>query len=336
MKLLLLCALAAAPPQALGETRAVWVKRHDYRSEKDIRTIVANAAGLGFNVILFQVRGRADAYYRSELEPWGRYLGGKDPGFDPLEVACAEAKARGVALHAWVNVLTAWSGRTPPRDPAHPCVKHPEWILKDARGEPQAWNDSYVFFDARVPAVRGHVTKVMRDIVTRYPVAGLHLDYVRYPKGSWGREMELRAAVTATVRTIGDGVAEARPGAKLTAAIFPTAASRVLVRQEAELWVKEGLIEAVYPMLYNTNDAEHRKEMEEGYARFGDACLPGIGMYLHRTAAQTARQVGMCRGGFALYGYSSLYATKAVPGEYETERLRGDRRAVLKRLLGGD
>ena len=95
----ILAALLAIPAAAMGapatatdEVRAIWITRFEYQTEADVKTILANCASLGFNTILFQVRGQADAYYRSSIEPWAERLGGRDPGFDPLEVACRESK----------------------------------------------------------------------------------------------------------------------------------------------------------------------------------------------------------------------------------------------------
>ena len=55
--------LAGAAPNggaSEAEVRAIWVTRFEYRTEREVRTIVANSAALGFNTILFQVRGQAD------------------------------------------------------------------------------------------------------------------------------------------------------------------------------------------------------------------------------------------------------------------------------------
>lgn len=45
---------------------------------------------IGINAVIFQVRPTADAFYRSELEPWSKYLTGKqgvapEPLWDPLQ-----------------------------------------------------------------------------------------------------------------------------------------------------------------------------------------------------------------------------------------------------------
>src|SRR5678816_2599221 len=61
---------SAAPAAGSDDIRAIWVTRFEYQTEADVKAIVANCAALGFNTILFQVRGQADAYYRSSIEPW--------------------------------------------------------------------------------------------------------------------------------------------------------------------------------------------------------------------------------------------------------------------------
>jgi uncharacterized lipoprotein YddW (UPF0748 family) len=318
MKAAVLAALLALPDR--GEVRAVWVTRHEYRTEADVRSVISNCASLGFNTIFLQVRGQADAHYRSRLEPWGAGIGGADPGFDPLDVACREARRRGIALHAWMNVMPAWSGRAaPPRD--HVAARKPSWLLGGRGG------DGYVFVDPRLAAVRAHLAAVARDIVSRYAVDGLHLDYLRFPEGEAGGEAPARrAAVTETLRGIGRAARDASPGVALTAAVFATARGRREVSQDAEEWVREGWVDRVFPMTYNADDGEHRRELEEAYAAFGrEACVPGIGVYKHATAEQTVRQVRMSRSGFALFSYSSLFAP--------ADRMARARREALRRAL---
>ena len=78
------------------EFRGLWVTRFEWTgfghtaTISDLDTIVDHAAAAHFNALLFQVRGTADAYYSSTLEPWAARLTGSttktlgtDPGFDP-------------------------------------------------------------------------------------------------------------------------------------------------------------------------------------------------------------------------------------------------------------
>jgi uncharacterized lipoprotein YddW (UPF0748 family) len=373
----------AGSPATSDDVRAIWVTRFEYQSDAEIRTILRNCADLGFNTVLFQVRGQADAYYASKIEPWSDRLGGKDPGFDPLEVACREAHRLGLALHAWVNTMPAWRGKTPPADRAHVCLRHPEWIVVGRDGRRQPFNDHYVCLNPCLPAVRDYVTSVMRDLVTRYPVDGLHLDYIRFIEGDWSYDEKTlslfgflsggspaekpeawtafrRAAVTEVVRSIREAVKAARPGALVSAAIFPTAESRGKVLQDAEGWVKAGLVDWVFPMTYSDSDVAFRSEIEEGYALFrrggvfsssgspvrmkngrpvdtassaGAICFPGIGIFKHKTAEQTVRQMETCRAGFALFSYSSLYVSPDDTRK-ESEKLCKARRDAVKRFLG--
>ena len=63
---------------------------------------------IGINAVIFQVRPTADAFYRSELEPWSKYLTGKqgvapEPLWDPLQYMIEQCHARNMELHAWLN-----------------------------------------------------------------------------------------------------------------------------------------------------------------------------------------------------------------------------------------
>lgn len=367
-------AMGAPAPSAADEVRAIWVTRFEYQTEADVRTILSNCAALGFNTILFQVRGQADAYYRSSIEPWAERLGGRDPGFDPLAVACREAKRLGLALHAWVNVMPAWRGKTPPADPSHICHTRPDWIVVGRDGRRQTFNDHYVCLNPCLPEVRDYIVSVLRDLAERYPIDGLHLDYVRFIEGEWSYDAKTLAlfggspdaqpeawntfrknAVTELVKQTRQMLREMRPNAVFSAAVFPSARSRERVLQDAEGWVRRGLVDWVFPMTYEDSDAGFRDVIDEGYALFrpaatstakgrsllakpGEAagartvCLPGVGAYKHKTAEQTVRQLSMCRAGFALFSYSSLYVSPDETRK-ESDKLCRARREAVRKLL---
>ena len=354
---LVVAASASAAPGGASEVRALWVTRFEYRSEAEVRAILRNSAALGFNTILFQVRGQADAYYRSSIEPWADRLGGRDPGFDPLDVACREAKRLGIALHAWVNVMPAWRGKTPPADRDHVSLKRPDWIVADRQGRRQPFNDHYVCLNPCLPEVREYIVSVIRDIAARYPVDGVHLDYVRFIEGDWSYDKKTlalfraktgvfpsrdpeawdefrRDAVTETVRMIRQAVKAERPGALLSAAVFATAKGRRERFQDAELWARQGLVDWVMPMTYEDGEGAFESLVSDAERAFrGAAVLPGVGAYKHETAEQTVRQLRAARGGFALFSYSSLFVS---PDEArrENEALCRARREAVRGFLG--
>ena len=163
--------------------KAIWVTRFDYVTKADIDAILSNVTDAGFNTVMWQVRGNATALYDSPFEPWAEQLGGVDPGFDPLAYAVEGARARGLSLHAWVNLMPAWWGLAPPTDPAQLYNVRPEWMWYDQFGGRQALSDKfYVSLNPCLPEVRAYLTHVIVDIATRYNVEGIHLDYARLPK----------------------------------------------------------------------------------------------------------------------------------------------------------
>lgn len=188
---------AAAAQQTSPEVRALWVTRWDYRSSEDVRAIMDNCAALNFNTVLFQVRGNATAFYRSEIEPWAWELTGqdasatgRDPGWDPLALAVEEAHARGLELHAYMNVFPAWRSQDfPPRDSGQLWWTHPEWFMVDAAGNRMVprdhrftrFPDWYAFISPGIPEVQDYLGAVFEEVARKYAVDGIHFDYIRYP-----------------------------------------------------------------------------------------------------------------------------------------------------------
>jgi uncharacterized lipoprotein YddW (UPF0748 family) len=258
--------------------RAIWVTRWDYRSARDIAVIMENCRRAGFNTVLFQVRGNGTAFYRSKVEPWADELGGRDPGFDPLAVACREAHRRGLAIHAWVNVAPGWRGKAPPQNRRQLYHARAEWFWRDESGrrEPLGW---YSNLNLCWPEVRAYLAAVMHEIVARYPVEGLHMDYIRFPN-EWNAAYPAGARVPdyprdprtlglfrqashrtpdqapaqwdawrtqqvdETVREISRAVRKARPGVALTAAVGadPAVAKKKRRRVPDELRGGSGVI----------------------------------------------------------------------------------------------
>jgi uncharacterized lipoprotein YddW (UPF0748 family) len=185
-----------APPVP-KEIRALWVNRWQFSSATDVIEIVGAAADAGFTAVYFQVRGRFDALYPSTLEPWAKELTGtlgKDPGWDPLGTALDEAHARGLELHAWMNVFSLWSGSTAPASVGvkHPLEVHPEWVMVDADGTPMPLGSpEYQWASPGIAAVRAWNTAVAEEIVAKYPALdGLHLDRIRYPGADYSYDTE--------------------------------------------------------------------------------------------------------------------------------------------------
>jgi len=129
----------------------------------------------GINVVLFQVRPEADAWYASSLEPWSRYITGiqgKDPGWDPLAFMVEECHKRNIDIHAWLNPYRVRTSPSKTLAPNHIYFRHPEWFINYGQ---------YIWFDPGNPECRQFIKDVVRDIVKRYDIDAIHMDDYFYP-----------------------------------------------------------------------------------------------------------------------------------------------------------
>ena len=143
-----------------------------------ITEMVRKLDNAGINAVIFQIRPEADAFYKSDLEPWSRFLTGKqgkapdDPTFDPLEFIIEECHKRGMELHAWMNPYRVQSNINSELAPNHMYWKQPERFLQYG---------NQLYFDPGLPENRGFISEVVRDIVSRYDVDAIHMDDYFYP-----------------------------------------------------------------------------------------------------------------------------------------------------------
>ncbi len=184
------------PPQIPREFRAAWVAtvaNIDWPSKKGLSTadqkaemlrILDTAVALKLNAIVFQVRPACDAIYDSKLEPWTEYLTGEqgrapNPYYDPLEFAVEEAHKRGLELHCWFNPYRASLQSQSPLSKTHIGKTHPEIVRQYSH---------FLWLDPGEPLVQKHSLAVIRDVVKRYDIDGVHIDDYFYPYPEGGQD----------------------------------------------------------------------------------------------------------------------------------------------------
>ena len=358
-----------------SEVRALWVQRASLASPAQIIAAVDMARNGGFNTLIVQVRGRGDAYYNSRHEPRPPLLARQPASFDPLELMLERAHRAGLKVHAWVNVNLV-SDAQPPAARKHIVYLHPEWLMvprplaEDLRRmdprSPQYLRRLSEYARARSDRVEGiflspihkgavdHATKVIGDIVSRYDLDGIHLDYIRFPNDEFDYSAEAldefqaeitsrinaaerreyasrasgrplfytemfpqgwqefrRARLTELLGKIRATVKARRPGAMLTAAVFPDANDAVNRRfQDWGGWLQAGLLDAICPMAYTTDPAVFRTQISNVEQLAGTRPVwAGIGAFQLSPSAtveniRVARQVGA--EGIVLFSYDNL------------------------------
>lgn len=343
--LLLLCSLllTGAARVRLPEVRAVWVTRFDYKTPADIEAIVANCARIGFTDIFFQIRGNGTVFYPSQIEPWAFELSGtnvafvgRNPGWDPLKVASVAARERGVRLHAYMNVLPGWRGiKEPPRAAGQLWTAHPDWFMVDSYGQRMrptgGW---YSFLNPALPDVQKHLAQIVGEL-SRYDIAGLHLDYIRFPYDykNVAREIYPKASAAEIQRRSdfsydrfsvhqvqqnwrGDWGAFRRESASQTVSALnktfkaqrgaqSVISSSVLADfdagygrafQDSRRWTKDRLVDWVVPMNYNAQLFDARlKTIRRSLGRRATAEQLVVGIDCKADPAEIRRQVNAVR-----------------------------------------
>lgn len=255
---------------------ALWITRFDWEDEAELTALVTRAIKVGVTDLLMQARGAGDALYQSEVAPASAKIAGRlgwPPKWDPLESVCELAAPHdGVRVHAWVNALSGWPagslevcGGLEPSQPGYPdhlLIRHPDAVLVDADGRamPCPNDTDYVWVSARHVDVVRELQAATSELVNRYPLAGIHLDRIRYPTAGWydpidgGRSAQGITDLVAAVRD--------RTPAELgvSASLMPDYGWMTgdepdhiaTYGQDGWVWVEQGLCTDVMPMVYST------------------------------------------------------------------------------------
>lgn len=131
----------------------------------------------GINAIIFQARPYADAFYKSDLEPWSAFLTGvqgvaPEGGFDPLAFLVEECHKRNMELHAWLNPYRVSASANDTFARNHIYHREPERFVNYG---------GKIYFDPGIPKNRKFICDIVKDIVMRYNVDAIHMDDYFYP-----------------------------------------------------------------------------------------------------------------------------------------------------------
>ena len=255
------------------------------RQKQQLLDILDRLSRTHVNTILLQTRVRATTLYSSRYEPFDGCLTGKpgrDPGYDPLQFAIDECHKRGMELHAWVVAIPVgkWNSigckQLRERYPSMIMKKEDEGYMNPENGQ-----------------TAGYIANICREIVDRYDVDGIHLDYIRYPE-NWKYKVSRsqgRENITRIVRQIHQAVKASKPWVKLSCS--PVGKFSDLTRypsrgwnayetvcQDAQGWLREGIMDQLYPMMYFKGDNFYPFAVDWSANTYGRTVAPGLGIWL--------------------------------------------------------
>ncbi|MEB3178107.1 MAG: family 10 glycosylhydrolase [Nostocaceae cyanobacterium] len=279
---------------AQPEIRAMWLDRGTIvraGSEQGLAKIFDRMARSGINTIFFETVNAGYTIYPSKVAPQQNPL---IRGWDPLESAVKLAHERGMELHAWVWTFAAGNQRhneivNKPRDyPGPVLAANPDWASYDNRGNMIPLGQGKPFFDPVNPNLQRYLLNLYAEIVTRYQVDGLQLDYIRYPfqdpeadrtygygkaareqfqqlygvdpvkisprqRDIWQKWTAFRTlTIDSFVAEVAQQLRQLRPNLILSVAVFPLPEQERIqkLQQHWEVWARRGDIDLIVPMTY--------------------------------------------------------------------------------------
>ena len=310
---LLLLPLAARPPK--HEVRAAWltaVYGLDWprtratspatirKQQAELIEILDKLKAAHFNTVLFQTRTRGDVLYPSDIEPFNSILTGetgRDPGYDPLAFVIEECHKRGMECHAWMVALPLGNRRhVASLGKASVTKRNPDICVPYKRE---------YFLNPGHPQTKEYLMALVREVVERYDIDGVHFDFLRYPergtrfpdhydfrKYGKGRSLEQwrRDNLTEIVRYLYHGVKELKPWVKVSTC--PVGKYRDTSRyssrgwnafhavyQDVQGWLGEGIQDQVYPMMYFRGNSFYPFALDWKEQCNGRQVVPGLGIY---------------------------------------------------------
>ena len=270
------------------------------RQQQELCNILDRLKEANFNTVMMQTRLRGDLIYPSAIETFPEALtgkSGKNPGYDPLAFAIEECHKRGMELHAWIVTIPAGNNRQVKLLGKHSVVKKYRQICKQ---HDRAW-----FLDPGHPKTADYLSNIVREIVTKYDVDGIHFDYIRYPENAHrfpdrdthrkygkGKDLKLwrRENITNIVRRLYSEVKQVKPWVKVSSSpvgkFKDTSRYSSLgwnayetVYQDAQGWLKEGIHDALFPMMYFKDNHFYPFVLDWKENDNGRWVVPGLGIY---------------------------------------------------------
>ena len=288
---------AQSPKQ---EIRAVWLTTiggidwpHSYAQsaqsievqKNELRRILDQLQRVHINTILIQTRVRGTVIYPSAIEPWDGCLSGvpgRSPGYDALQFAIDECHRRGMECHAWVVTIPVGKWNT--LGCRRLRTQFP-WLIRHI-GEDG-------FMDPEQETTGRYLADLCDEIVRNYDIDGIHLDYIRYPE-TWKLKVsrsEGRRNITAIVRKIYQTVKGVKPWVMLSCS--PIGKFDDLSRyrsggwnaytavcQDAQGWLRDGLMDALFPMMYFQGNNFYPFAVDWRQHSYGRIIAPGLAAYM--------------------------------------------------------
>ncbi len=346
-------AMAMVAPVPRVEARAIWLDRSTILAAQNadgLRKLLGRLHTAGINVVYFESLNAGFPIYPSHIIQNNPMV----QGWDPLDVAVREGHRLGMEVHAWVWCFAVGNKRhnlliNKPESYAGPILEEGGYsseALRNHEGGLQVdGRQNEYWLSPASQKARDLLLSIYKEIVTRYDVDGIQLDYIRYPFQTAGTRMGYEPIgkerffqatgksldnnddttlrlwlawktyqVNTFVQQISQTLRVVNPAIKISAAVFPMQrnARIVAIQQDWETWVNNGWVDTLSPMTYTTDPTRLQSMFE--YTRHSPKKLPliyaGIDIN-HLNSPQLAQEIDALRakGGLGETLFAGAYLT---------------------------
>jgi len=327
------------------QLRGIWLDSYAIRDSgtpENLRLTIRKLSEMGFNAIFPEVIYKGMSI-SSKLSHFAQDPVFKEWKEDPLEVIIGEAKKLGMEVHAWCWVFAvATAGKETPIMSAHP-----DWIEKNKYGGIFSKNNTAWLSHAN-PEVRKFLLDGLIEVVHKYDVDGINLDYIRYDGDEFGYDdysvkkfkeefgidpfkiekyskesvlwqMWREENVNTFVKEFSKRVKTVKDNIIVSADVYPSlSGARMEKKQNWESWVKNRYVDLLIPMNYKSSLEDLRivLEMQQKYKNDVYIC-PGLSLISLDSPKKVIDQILLTseyfKSGFVLFSLSHI---KKFPKDY--------------------
>lgn len=332
------------------EMRAIWIStawgldwpQGVYNAEAQRQqyiTYLDRFKQLNINAVFFQVKAMGDAFYQSPYEPWSASITGTrgmDAGYDALKFLVDEAHARGIEFHAWINPyrIATRAGSGSAYAALHSSVKS-EWVVS---------HEKIQIYNPALPEVRQRLSDIVRDIISKYDVDGIHFDDYFYPDPSSAGQMVSdqsdyekygqgytsiqdfrRGNVDKAIKAVYDVIVATKPQVVFSVSPAPSQSYNLnTLFADVTKWCQEGWVDLIIPQLYqeignSSNDFRTNLSwwaqfnykaalmIGHGYYKFGDPTTPSA----FQSTSELEKQFDLTKNNKKVVG-NAMYSAKYI------------------------
>ena len=315
------------------ENRAVWYRSTE-KSDEDVRATVEKMKALNVNALYLETWYEGYCIGK-KVEVEGVTQNAYNGDYDALEGFIRICHEYDIEVHAWVHdffVGYYYEGGNKYYNPYFDSFK--DKYLIDCKGRDffyySANNNYFIFLNANDRECRDYILSIYEELITKYDLDGLHLDYIRFPELNYGTDdfgynqdiidafhaktgytgdprnyanntaaknawIQFRCdIITSFAGEVYDLVRDVNPDIWLSCATYPDIAlSKNTIAQDVRSFATSGYFDEIFSMSYGVNNATVVSGVKEYVSVTNDKTFysSGIAAFLETTQKNFADQL---------------------------------------------